>query len=82
MPSHNDTINERDESENNYIKEETNKIDDLISVKTEDSVMMEQAQENIYEKKLMAEEKVELKQSQNDSPLDLTSCLLYTSRCV
>ena len=30
MPSHNDTINERDESENNYIKEETNKIDDLI----------------------------------------------------
>ncbi len=73
MPSHNHIINERDESENNYIKEETNKTDDLISVKTKDSVMIEQAQENIYEKKLMAEEKVELKQSQNDSPLDLTS---------
>lgn len=73
MPSHNDTINERDESENNYIKEETNKIDDLISVKTEDSVMMEQAQENIYEKIHMAEDMVEHKPSRNESSLDLTN---------
>ena len=74
MSAHNTTISEPDESENDYIIEQTNKIDDLVSAKTEDSVMMEQTQENIYEKMLVAEEKVEEhKSSRNDSPLDLTS---------
>ncbi|MFZ2330445.1 MAG: energy transducer TonB [Atribacterota bacterium] len=71
--SHNNTISETYESESNYTIEQTNKIDDLISVKTEDPVMMEQTQENIYEKMFVAEEKVEHKPCRNDSPLDLTS---------
>ncbi len=72
-PSHNKTISEPDESENDYIIVKTNKTDDLISVKTEYSVMMEQTQENIYEKMFVTEEKVEQKQSRNDAPLDLTN---------